>query len=65
MRDVIDESPAYFAEADRLMELSSLIDENVSDPEAREVYNFAISESTFVVCPPSYRPADSYKNHED
>lgn len=42
LRDMISETPACFAEADRLMELSALIGERVSDPVAWEAYNAAI-----------------------
>tara|TARA_R110002060_G_scaffold30337_2_gene40756 strand:- start:404 stop:679 length:276 start_codon:yes stop_codon:yes gene_type:complete len=43
LRDMVAESPACFVEADRLEELSARIDESVSDPEAKEAYNAAIS----------------------
>ncbi|KAG4419972.1 hypothetical protein IFR04_006912 [Cadophora malorum] len=44
LRDMVAESPACFVEADRLEELSARIDESVSDPEAKEAYNAAISD---------------------
>ncbi|KAK0102582.1 hypothetical protein ONS95_006193 [Cadophora gregata] len=44
LRDIVAESTASFAEADRLMELSAQIEGSVSDPEALQVYNTAIND---------------------
>ncbi|KAH9211612.1 hypothetical protein DL95DRAFT_341556 [Leptodontidium sp. 2 PMI_412] len=44
LQNMVADSPAYFLEADRLGELSLLIEERVSDPEAREAYDCAIND---------------------
>ncbi|PVH72302.1 hypothetical protein DL98DRAFT_596151 [Cadophora sp. DSE1049] len=43
------ESPACFTEADRLRELSARIYESVSDPDAREAYDAAISDMVRII----------------
>lgn len=57
LQNMVADSPAYFLEADRLGELSLLIEERVSDPEAREAYDCAISKLPFAPTRSIYFPS--------